>query len=42
MTPERFARGLTCDDDVNFTGSPENLRREEFDIRWRILAPPAP
>jgi Thioredoxin len=33
MTPERFAKGLTWDDYVRFTGSPENLAREGFDIR---------
>ncbi len=36
MTPERFARSLTFDDYVSFTGSPEKLRREGFDIRWFI------
>ena len=38
MTPERFARSLTFDAYVSFTGSPEKLRREGFDIRWFILA----
>ena len=33
MTPERFAKGMTFDDYVQFTGSPENLGREGFDIR---------
>ena len=33
MTPERFARGMRFDDYVKFTGSPENLAREGFDIR---------
>lgn len=33
MTPERFAKGMTFDDYVKFTGSPENLGREGFDIR---------
>ena len=33
MTPERFARGMTFDDYVKFTGSPENLAREGFDVR---------
>ena len=33
MTPERFAKGLTWDDYVRFTGSAENLAREGFDIR---------
>ena len=42
MTPERFARSLTFDDYVSFTGSPEKLRREGFDIRWFILALPRP
>ena len=33
MTPERFAQGMTFDEYVKFTGSPENLGREGFDIR---------
>src|SRR5262244_2146009 len=33
MTPERFSRGMTFDEYVKFTGSPENLAREGFDIR---------
>jgi hypothetical protein len=33
MTPERFAKGMTFDDYVKLTGSPENLSREGFDIR---------
>jgi len=33
MTPERFARGMTFDDYVTFTGSAANLAREGFDIR---------
>jgi thioredoxin family protein len=33
MTPERFARGMTFDDYVTFTGSAENLAREGFDVR---------
>lgn len=33
MTPERFARGMTFDDYVTFTGSPANLAREGFDVR---------
>src|SRR2546423_15690413 len=33
MTPERFAKGMTFDEYVTFIGSPENLRREGFDIR---------
>ena len=28
VTPERFARGMTFDDYVKYTGSPENLARE--------------
>jgi len=40
MTPERFARGLTFDDYVKFTGSPENLGREGFDIRRFSLVRP--
>ena len=42
MTPERFARRLTFDDDVSFTGSPEKLRRAGVDIWWFILAPTRP
>ena len=30
MTPERFARGMTFDEYVKYTGSPENLAREAF------------
>jgi len=30
VTPERFARGLTFDQYVKYTGSPENLAREAF------------
>lgn len=26
MTPERFARGLTCDDDVSVTGNTKSAR----------------
>jgi len=33
MTPERFAKGMTFDEYVTFTGSPANLAREGFDIR---------
>jgi len=33
MTPERFARGMTFDEYVAFTGSPANLAREGFDVR---------
>jgi hypothetical protein len=40
MTPERFAKGMTFDDYVKFTGSPENLGREGFDIRRFSLARP--
>jgi hypothetical protein len=40
MTPERFAQGLTWDDYVRFTGSPDNLAREGFDIRrFSLLRP---
>jgi hypothetical protein len=28
MTPDRFARGMTFDDYVKFSGSPGNLARE--------------
>lgn len=40
MTPERFAEGMTFDEYVRFTGSPENLGREGFDIRRFSLARP--
>jgi hypothetical protein len=40
VTPERFAQGLTWDDYVRFTGSPENLAREGFDIRRFSLVRP--
>src|SRR5262249_41511987 len=30
VTPERFARGMTFDQYVKYTGSPENLARETF------------
>lgn len=33
MTPERFAKGMTFDEYVRFIGSPENLKRQGFDIR---------
>ena len=33
MTPERFAKGMTFDEYVKFTGSAENLNREGFDVR---------
>ena len=40
MTPERFARGLTFDEWVRFTGAPENLAREGFDVRRFSLTRP--
>ena len=40
MTPERFARGMTFDEYVTFTGSPANLAREGFDIRRFSMARP--
>jgi hypothetical protein len=40
MTPERFAKGMTFDDYVKFTGSPENLGRQGFDIRRFSLCRP--
>jgi len=40
MTPERFAKGMTFDDYVKFTGSPSNLGREGFDIRRFSLVRP--
>ena len=33
VTADRFARGMTFEEYVRFTGSPENLAREGFDIR---------
>jgi hypothetical protein len=33
MTPERFAKGMTWDEYLKFTGSPENLAREGIDVR---------
>jgi Thioredoxin len=33
VTPERFAQGMTFDDYVSYTASPENLAREGFDLR---------
>ena len=30
VTPERFAKGMTFDEYVKYTGSPENLAREAF------------
>jgi Thioredoxin len=40
MTPERFARGLTWEQYVAFTGSPANLAREGFDVRRFSLMKP--
>jgi Thioredoxin len=40
VTPERFAKGLTWEEYVRFTGSPENLAREGFDIRRFSLVRP--
>jgi hypothetical protein len=40
VTPERFARGMTFDEYVAFTGSPENLGREGFDVRRGSLVRP--
>jgi hypothetical protein len=40
MTPERFAKGLDWNDYVAYTGSPENLAREGFDIRRFSLVRP--
>jgi hypothetical protein len=40
VTPERFATGLTWEEYVRFTGSPENLAREGFDIRRFSLVRP--
>jgi Thioredoxin len=40
MTPERFAKGMTFAEYVKFTGSPENLGREGFDLRRFSLARP--
>src|SRR5947209_13930015 len=40
MTPERFANGMTFDDYLKFIGSPENLRREGFDVRRFSVANP--
>ena len=40
MTPERFAKGMTFDEYVTFTGSHENLGREGFDIRRFSLVRP--
>src|SRR5262249_58191977 len=30
VTPDRFARGMTFEEYVTYTGSPENLAREAF------------
>jgi Thioredoxin len=40
MTPDRFAQGMTFDDYVTFTGSPQNLAREGFDVRRFSLTRP--
>jgi len=40
VTPDRFARGMTFDEYVTFTGSADNLAREGFDIRKFSLARP--
>jgi hypothetical protein len=40
MTPDRFARGLTWEQYVAFTGSPANLAREGFDVRRFSLMKP--
>jgi hypothetical protein len=40
MTPERFARGMTFEEYVAFTGSPANLARQGFDIRRFSLVTP--
>src|SRR5262249_56648172 len=40
MTPERFARGMAFADYLKFTGSPENLAREGFDVRRLALVQP--
>jgi len=40
MTPERFAKGMTFNDYLEFIGSPENLTREGWDIRrFAVCAP---
>ena len=33
VTADRFAKGMSFDEYVTFTGSSENLSREGFDIR---------
>ena len=40
MTPERFAKGLSFDDYLQYIGSPENLAREGFDVRRFSLTRP--
>jgi hypothetical protein len=40
MTPERFARGMTFDEYVRFSGSSANLAREGFDVRRFSLVRP--
>jgi len=40
VTPGRFAKGMTFDEYVTFTGSPENLAREGFDVRRFSVARP--
>jgi hypothetical protein len=40
VTPERFAKGLSFDDYLTFTGTPENLAREGFDVRRFSLTRP--
>ena len=40
MNSQRFAKGMTFDDYVKFTGSPDNLAREGFDIRIFSLVRP--
>ncbi len=40
MNTERFAQGMTFDEYVTFTGSPQNLAREGFDVRrFSMLRP---
>jgi hypothetical protein len=40
VTPERFAKGLSFDDYLTFTGTAENLAREGFDVRRFSLTRP--
>ncbi len=40
ITRERFSKGMTFDEYVAFSGSPENLAREGFDIRRFSLVRP--